>query len=192
MVFGIPFAFQRLNSRTGTVVMNEHIRLRSAAVSHGNLVVTIRESYSASQPPFSGGDTVVLPDSNIVVDQGDKHLFIVPEGNSLHDVVNAINAVGATPSDLMAVLQALEQAGAEDQALRSVAQDFEAMMLEQMLKSMRDVSEVLAEDGLLSSREQKFWREFQDSQLALELARCQGLGLADAIVAQVEGAVKGG
>ncbi|AMO56381.1 flagellar P-ring protein FlgI [Endozoicomonas montiporae] len=102
-----------LNSRTGTVVMNEHIRLRAAAVSHGNLVVTIREDFTVSQPPgFSGGDTVVVPNTNIVVDQGDKHLFMVPEGNSLQDVVNAINAVGATPADLMAVLQALEQAGA--------------------------------------------------------------------------------
>ena len=102
-----------INSRTGTVVMNEHIRVRSAAVSHGNLVVSIREDYSVSQPPgFSSGETVVLPESNIVVDQGDKHLFMVPEGHSLQEVVSAINAVGATPADLMAVLQALKQAGA--------------------------------------------------------------------------------
>ena len=102
-----------INSRTGTVVMNEHVRVRNAAVSHGNLVVSIRESYGVSQPaPFSDGETVIVPDSEIVVDQGDKHLFMVPEGSSLQDVVNAINAVGATPADLMAVLQALEKAGA--------------------------------------------------------------------------------
>lgn len=75
---------------------------------------------------------------------------------------------------------------AEDPQLRAVAQDFEAMMLEQMLKSMRDANEALGEDGLLNSREQKFWREFQDSQLAMELAKSRGLGLADAIVEQVQ------
>ena len=81
---------------------------------------------------------------------------------------------------------AIRETDADNQALRSAAQDFEAMMVEQMLKSMRAANEALAEDGLLSSREQKFWQEFQDSRLALELARSQGLGLADAIVAQVQ------
>lgn len=101
-----------INSRTGTVVMNEHVRVKAAAVSHGNLVVTIREDFQVSQPgPLAEGETAVVPDSNIVVDQGDKYLFMVPEGESLQDVVNAINRVGATPADLMAVLQALEQAG---------------------------------------------------------------------------------
>lgn len=102
-----------INSRTGTVVMNEFVRVKAAAVSHGNLVVTIREDLSVSQPAgFSQGETTTVPDSNIVIDQGNKHLFMVPAGSSLQDVVNAINAVGATPSDLMAVLQALDQAGA--------------------------------------------------------------------------------
>ena len=77
-------------------------------------------------------------------------------------------------------------ASGENAELRAAAQDFEAMMLEHMLKSMRDANEALTEDGVLNSREQKFWREFQDSQLAMELARVQGLGLADAIVRQVE------
>ncbi|MET4694716.1 rod-binding protein [Endozoicomonas lisbonensis] len=85
-----------------------------------------------------------------------------------------------------AIKPAIREADSEDQALRSAAQDFEAMMVEQMLKSMRAANEALAEDGLLSSREQKFWQEFQDSQLAMELVRSQGLGLADAIFAQVQ------
>ena len=89
--------------------------LRPAAVSHGNLVVSIREDQYVSQPgPFSpeGATTEVIQDSNIVVDQGDKRLFTMQEGTSLQEVVNAINSVGATPMDLMAVLQALKEAGA--------------------------------------------------------------------------------
>ncbi|OED44720.1 flagellar biosynthesis protein FlgI [Endozoicomonas sp. (ex Bugula neritina AB1)] len=101
-----------INSRTGTVVINKHVTLKPAAVSHGNLVVSIREDASVSQPaPFSEGATEVVPDSNVVIDQGDKRLFMMPEGSSLQEVVNAINSVGATPADLMAVLQALKTAG---------------------------------------------------------------------------------
>lgn len=102
-----------INSRTGTVVMNQHVALRPAAVSHGNLVVSIREDQYVSQPnPFNpGGTTEVVQDSNIVIDQGDKHMFTMEGGTSLQDVVAAINSVGATPSDLMAILQALKEAG---------------------------------------------------------------------------------
>ena len=102
-----------INSRTGTVVINKHVTLKPAAVSHGNLVVSIREDAGVSQPnPLSeGGSTEVIPDSNVVIDQGDKRLFMMPEGSSLQEVVNAINSVGATPADLMAVLQALKTAG---------------------------------------------------------------------------------
>ena len=102
-----------INSRTGTVVINKHVTLRAAAVSHGNLVVSIREDSLVSQPaPLkSGGTTEVVQDSNVVIDQGDKRLFMMPEGSSLQEVVNAINSVGATPADLMAVLQALKTAG---------------------------------------------------------------------------------
>ncbi|MGI9274048.1 MAG: rod-binding protein [Endozoicomonas sp.] len=77
--------------------------------------------------------------------------------------------------------------GQNDQhALKTAARDFEALMLEQMMKSMREASEVLADDSLFSSREQTLWREWQDTQLAIEMSRGQGLGLADQIVAQVE------
>lgn len=71
-------------------------------------------------------------------------------------------------------------------AAEEVAKDFEAMMIEEMLKSMRKANEVLAEDGLLNSREQGFWQDFQDSQLAINLSRGEGLGLADQILEQVE------
>ncbi|WP_461537444.1 flagellar basal body P-ring protein FlgI [Spongorhabdus nitratireducens] len=107
-----------INSRSGTVVMNEHVRVKPAAVSHGNLVVTIRESLTASQPGSNYGDgaqagkTVVLPQTNIQVDEQQQRIVMMPGSSSLQDVINAVNSVGATPTDLMAVLQALKRAGA--------------------------------------------------------------------------------
>lgn len=67
-----------------------------------------------------------------------------------------------------------------------VAKDFEAMMIEEMLKGMRSANEVLAEDGLLGGREQKFWQDWQDSQLAIEMASGHGLGLANHILEQID------
>ncbi len=103
-----------INSRTGTVVMNEHVEVLPAAVSHGNLVVNIRESYDVSQPGgiLNNGETAVTPNSDITVEQQNSHLFVLPRGSSLQAVVDSLNNVGATPSDLMAVLQALKKAGA--------------------------------------------------------------------------------
>lgn len=85
-------------------------------------------------------------------------------------------------------LAATRSSGAADRpkALQQAAQDFEAMMIEQMLKSMRKANEVLEEDSLTGSREQTFWQEWQDSTLAVEMARGQGTGLAQAIIRQVE------
>ncbi len=102
-----------INSRTGTVVMNEHVEVLPAAVSHGNLVVNIRESYDVSQPGgiLNNGETAVTPNSDITVEQQNSHLFVLPRGSSLQAVVDSLNNVGATPADLMAVLQALKKAG---------------------------------------------------------------------------------
>jgi len=101
------------NSRTGTVVMGANVRVRKAAVSHGNLTVTINERSNVSQPnAFSNGNTTVTPDSSIYVQKGDNPMFIVPEGTSLDVIVRAINSLGASPDDLMSILQALDQAGA--------------------------------------------------------------------------------
>ena len=109
---GRPPARVVINSRTGTVVMNEDVQVSAAAVSHGNLVVSIQESSMISQPgALSGGDTVTAPQSDIQVEQGEGRLFTLPESTSLQEVVNALNGVGATPADLMAVLQALKQSG---------------------------------------------------------------------------------
>ncbi|MCL6270099.1 flagellar basal body P-ring protein FlgI [Sansalvadorimonas sp. 2012CJ34-2] len=102
-----------INSRTGTVVMNQDVRVTTAAVSHGNLIVSIQESSNVSQPNSftSGGQAVTTPQSDIQVEQGNSRLFMMPESHSLQEVVNAVNSVGATPADLMAVLQALKEAG---------------------------------------------------------------------------------
>ena len=110
---GRPPARVVINSRTGTVVMNEDVQVSHAAVSHGNLVVSIQESSQVSQPnSFTKvPKATVTPQTNIQVEQGEGRLFTIPQSSSLQDVVNAINGVGATPADLMAVLQALKKAG---------------------------------------------------------------------------------
>lgn len=100
-----------LNSRTGSVVMNSAVTLRRAAVAHGNLSITIDTRFGVSQPaPFGQGETVVIPDTDIEIEQQDAFLQVV-EGADLVDVVNALNALGATPQDLMAILEALKAAG---------------------------------------------------------------------------------
>ena len=103
-----------VNSRTGTVVINSTVRVSPAAVSHGNLVVTISENAQVSQPaPFSDGDTVVTAQSDVAVSApGDRRMFVFNPGITLDAVVRAVNQVGAGPSDLVAILEALKQAGA--------------------------------------------------------------------------------
>ena len=102
-----------INSRTGTVVIGDHVRVTAAAVSHGNLTVTITERPSISQPaPLSGGNTVVVPTSDIKVSQETNHMFLFDPGVSLDKIVRAVNQVGAAPGDLVAILEALHEAGA--------------------------------------------------------------------------------
>ncbi|MGS0826059.1 flagellar basal body P-ring protein FlgI [Shewanella sp. 0m-8] len=105
------------NSRTGTVVMGGDVVVRKAAVSHGNLTVTIVEQEFVSQPngAYLGqaqGETVVTNDSKVNIDEGNSHMFVWPEGTALNDIVRAVNSLGASPMDLMAILQALNEAGA--------------------------------------------------------------------------------
>jgi flagellar P-ring protein precursor FlgI len=112
---GSPPARVIVNSRTGTVVISANVRVTAAAVSHGSLVVTISEKIGVSQPfaPFSdSGQTVVVPDSEVSVDQGDGKMFLFEAGISLDDIVQAVNRVGAAPVDLIAILELLKQAGA--------------------------------------------------------------------------------
>lgn len=102
-----------INSRTGTVVINNKVRVSPAAVSHGSLTVTISENPEVSQPgPFAAGETAVVPRSDITVQEDGKRMFVFNPGVSLDEVVRAVNQVGAGPSDLVAILEALKSAGA--------------------------------------------------------------------------------
>ena len=104
-----------VNSRTGTVVIGDNVRVTPAAVSHGSLVVTISESPYVSQPvaPFSdAGETVALADSDVSILQEEASMFLFEPGTSLDEIVRAVNRVGAAPGDLVAILEALKQAGA--------------------------------------------------------------------------------
>jgi flagellar P-ring protein precursor FlgI len=103
-----------INSRTGTVVIGSDVHVTPAAVSHGSLTVTITERAQVSQPePFSkAGQTVVVPRSQVEVEQGGDHMFVFDPGVSLDDLVRAVNQVGAAPGDLVAILEALKEAGA--------------------------------------------------------------------------------
>lgn len=102
-----------VNSRTGTVVIGKHVQVSPAAVSHGNLTVTISQAPQVSQPaPLSAGQTVVVPRSELEIKQENKRMFMLNPGTSLDDIVQAINQVGAAPGDLVAILEALKEAGA--------------------------------------------------------------------------------
>lgn len=102
-----------INSRTGTIVIGQDVRVKPAAVTHGGLTVTITENPQVSQPePFSNGATVVTPSSQILIEEGDSRMFVFNPGVSLDEIVRAVNQVGAAPGDLMAILEALKQAGA--------------------------------------------------------------------------------
>jgi flagellar P-ring protein precursor FlgI len=102
-----------INARTGSIVMNRTVTLEPAAVAHGNLTVTIQSEPQVSQPaPFSNGQTVVTERAQIEVKQDKNPLMALPAGAKLTDVVRALNALGANPGDLLAILQALKAAGA--------------------------------------------------------------------------------
>ena len=103
-----------VNERTGTVIMGENVRIATIAIAHGNLSIQIDESQNVSQPlPFSrGGRTVVTPESDIVVQEGKNPIFLVESGVSIGELVKALNALGVSPRDLIAIFQALKAAGA--------------------------------------------------------------------------------
>ena len=104
-----------INSRTGTVVISSTVRVTPAAVAHGNLVVTISEDELVSQPiaPFtSGATTEVVQDSEIDIERETSKMFVFDPGVDLNDLVRAVNQVGAAPGDLVAILEALKEAGA--------------------------------------------------------------------------------
>lgn len=102
-----------VNERTGTIVVGEEVRIATVAVSHGNLNLVINETASVSQPnPLSGGETVVVPETSIQVTETGGELVVLDKGTSIGEVARALNAIGATPRDLIAIFQALKAAGA--------------------------------------------------------------------------------
>jgi len=122
-----------VNEKTGTVVIGENVRIQKVAVAHGNLSIMIKETQEVSQPlPFApsggafsapekmeggaivapGGSTVVTPESNVSVAEEKNQLILIPQGRSIGELVNALNAIGVTPRDLITILQTLKAAGA--------------------------------------------------------------------------------
>ncbi|MBB3280179.1 flagellar P-ring protein precursor FlgI [Mitsuaria sp. PDC51] len=108
-----PAARIVINARTGSVVMNQAVTLQPCAVAHGNLAVTISSTPQVSQPnALSGGQTTVTQKTDISIKQDPGSLIQLPAGARLNDVVKALNTLGATPQDLLAILQAMKTAGA--------------------------------------------------------------------------------
>jgi len=102
-----------INSRTGTIVIGQDVRLLPAAITHGGLTVTITEDPQVVQPnPLANGDTAVIGQSIVDVELDDSRMFKFDPGVTLDELVRAVNQIGAAPGDLMAILEALRQAGA--------------------------------------------------------------------------------
>ncbi|MFZ1554579.1 MAG: flagellar basal body P-ring protein FlgI, partial [Nitrospira sp.] len=106
-----------VNERTGTVVLGEHVRLSTCAISHGNLTISVKNTLNVSQPPApligsTQGQTTVTPDVQTEVTEQESRLIVVDQTVTLGEVVRALNAVGVTPRDLVAILSALRSAGA--------------------------------------------------------------------------------
>ncbi|MFI8415778.1 flagellar basal body P-ring protein FlgI [Serratia sp. NPDC078593] len=110
---GVMDAKVIINSRTGSVVMNRNVVLDSCAVAQGNLSVVVDRQNTVSQPdtPFGGGQTVVTPNTQISLQQQGGSLQKVNASANLNNVIRALNALGATPNDLMSILQAMQSAG---------------------------------------------------------------------------------
>jgi flagellar P-ring protein precursor FlgI len=102
-----------INSRTGTIVVGQNVKVSAAAVTHGSLTVMIQENPNAVQPnPLAAGNTEVVQDTQIAVTEDPARMFKFGPAVTLNDIVQAVNQVGAAPGDVMAVLEALKQAGA--------------------------------------------------------------------------------
>lgn len=102
-----------VNERTGTVVIGENVRISKVAIAHGNLSIQIKESADVSQPlPFSRGETVTTPNTDISVKEEKSPIILMEFGASIGEIVRALNALGVTPRDLISIFQALQSAGA--------------------------------------------------------------------------------
>ena len=102
-----------IDERTGTIVVGENVRISKIAVSHGSLTIKITEEPIVEQPkPLSKGETKIVPRTRITVEEGEDRLLVLPKGTNLGEVVTALNAIGVSPRDLIAILQAIKAAGA--------------------------------------------------------------------------------
>ncbi|MCF7936343.1 MAG: flagellar basal body P-ring protein FlgI [Synergistales bacterium] len=102
-----------VNERTGTVVMGGDVRISEVAVAHGNLTVRVEEEPEVSQPqPFGQGQTETVPRTDVQAEEEQAQLLALPASSSVKDLVDALNSVGATPRDIISILQAIKQAGA--------------------------------------------------------------------------------
>ena len=109
----VPSAKVVIKARTGSVVLNQAVTLGPCAIAHGNLSIVISSRPVISQPaPFSQGQTVVTQQSDIQINQDPGNIIQMPASAQLSDVVRALNGLGATPQDLLAILQAIKAAGA--------------------------------------------------------------------------------
>jgi len=102
-----------VSERTGTVVMGAHVHISPVAIAHGNLTVQVTETPTASQPlPFSRGRTVVLPDTQIQVQEEKGSLHLIGGNATIAQLVKGLNSIGVTPRDLITILQTIKAAGA--------------------------------------------------------------------------------
>lgn len=110
---GVPIAKVVINSRTGTIIIGQNVVVGPAAITHGSLTVTITENKNVSQPqPLSLGVTTETNKSDVIVTQDKSRMFLLQPDISLESIVRAINQIGVAPGDLVAILEALKQAGA--------------------------------------------------------------------------------
>ena len=109
---GEPVARVVVNARTGTVVISRNVRVTAAAVTHGTISVSVSATNEVSQPaPFSQGQTTAVQNVDIKVSEPNKPMFLFQPGVDLRQIVDAVNQVGATPSALIAILEALKSSG---------------------------------------------------------------------------------
>ncbi|MGE5344182.1 MAG: flagellar basal body P-ring protein FlgI [Candidatus Omnitrophota bacterium] len=102
-----------INERTGTIVFGENVKISKVALAHGSITVSIKTQYDVSQPnPLSGGQTAVTPNTETTVTEPEAHFAVVDDTPKISDVVKTLNSLGATPRDIIAILQAMKSAGA--------------------------------------------------------------------------------
>jgi flagellar P-ring protein precursor FlgI len=109
---GEPTARVVVNAKTGTVVISRNVRVTAAAVTHGSISVSIAATNEVSQPgPFSQGQTTAVQNAEVKVTESNKPMFMFQPGVDLRQIVDAVNQVGASPSSLIAILEALKSSG---------------------------------------------------------------------------------